>query len=170
MCRFATDLRYDSFIEGMTRYQWPRIIAVQVPPRSAADVRKLAIVSAVVVADHPDVTSIACSTNVRIPPAHATPTMAGRMDASIRPTVAQYSTTAASVTTSDPNARRVTVVVSPPGLKAKATAIRMAARPALNRKNFTPASRDTSARVKTIPIARWVRKRKRTNQRSRLLI
>src|SRR5262245_19587913 len=44
-----------------------------------------------------------------------------------------------------------------------ATAISIAARPALNRKNFTPASRDTSARVKTIPIARCVRKRKRTS-------
>src|SRR5215208_6317361 len=47
--------------------------------------------------------------------------------------------------------------------KANATAIKTAARPALNRKNFTPASRETSARVKTIPIARCVRKRKRTS-------
>src|SRR5215470_2404898 len=88
MCSFTIDWRYDTFIDGMTRYQCPRIIAVQVPPRSAADVRKLAIVSAVVVVDHPHVTSIACSTNVRIPPTHATATMAGRMDASARPTVA----------------------------------------------------------------------------------
>src|SRR5262249_35010744 len=123
MCSFTIDWRYDTFIEGITRYQCPRIIAVQVLPRSAADVRKLATVSAVAVADHPDVTSIACSTSVTIPPTHATLTMMGRMDASVRPTVAQYSTAAASVTTSDPSARRAMVVVSAaPVRKAKATA------------------------------------------------
>ena len=34
----------------------------------------------------------------------------------------------------------------------------------MKRKNFTPASRDTSASVKTIPTPRWVRKRKRTQR------
>src|SRR5262245_50841574 len=86
---FTMDCRYDTFIEGITRYQWPRIIAVQVPPRSSAEVRKLAMVIAVVVDDQPLVTSMACITIARAPAAQATATMAGRMDASIRPTVAQ---------------------------------------------------------------------------------
>src|SRR5688572_21207508 len=54
--------------------------------------------------------------------------------------------------------------------KAKATAIRIAASPALNRKNFTPASRDTSSSVKTIPTARCVRKRKRTTTSAQPLV
>src|SRR5438552_16632111 len=39
---------------------------------------------------------------------------------------------------------------------------RIAASPALKRKNFTPASRETKTSVKMIPRARWLRKRKRT--------
>src|SRR5258708_34162529 len=88
MWSFTIDCRYDTFIEGITRYQCPRIIAVQVPPNSAADVRKLATVIAVTVADHPVVTSIAWSTRASTPPAQPTATTSGRIDARARPTVA----------------------------------------------------------------------------------
>src|SRR5262249_51454509 len=44
--------------------------------------------------------------------------------------------------------------------------MRIAARPALKRKNFTPASRDTSASVKMMPMAKWGRKRKRTTNQA----
>src|SRR5206468_1236288 len=86
MWSLTIDCRCDTCIEGITRYQWPRIIAVQAPPRSAAELRKLAI----------------------------------------------------------------------------AMTRRIAASPALKRKNFTPASRETKTSVKMIPRARWLRKRKRT--------
>src|SRR5436190_9776502 len=49
--------------------------------------------------------------------------------------------------------------------KKKATAIRMAASPALKRKNFTPASRETNTSVKMMPSPRCVRNRKRINTR-----
>src|ERR1700732_4503149 len=42
---------------------------------------------------------------------------------------------------------------------------RMAARPALNRKNFTPASRETNTSVKMMPTPRCERKRNRTVER-----
>src|SRR6266536_263332 len=48
------------------------------------------------------------------------------------------------------------------GRNASATAIRIAARPALNRKNLTPASRDTTTSVAMIPTPRCARNRKRT--------
>ena len=43
---------------------------------------------------------------------------------------------------------------APTTQNANATAISVAARPALNRKNFTPASRETKTSVKPMPIAR----------------
>src|SRR2546427_653694 len=41
MWSLTIDCRCDTCIDGITRYQWPRIIAVQAPPRSAAELRKL---------------------------------------------------------------------------------------------------------------------------------
>src|SRR5258706_11714867 len=48
------------------------------------------------------------------------------------------------------------------GRNASATERRIAASPALKRKNFTPASRDTNTSVKTMPTPRWARNRNRT--------
>src|SRR5215475_3790447 len=48
------------------------------------------------------------------------------------------------------------------GRNVKAATSNRAATPALNLKNFTPASRETKTSVKTMPIARCERKRKRT--------
>src|SRR5204863_4280996 len=94
----------------------------------------------------------------------ASATSSGRIDASARPTVAQYTTTPNSERAS---ATSATVLKGPVagGRKASATAIRIAASPALNRKNFTPASRDTRTSVKAIPTPRCARKRKRTEDR-----
>src|SRR5712691_6243810 len=49
--------------------------------------------------------------------------------------------------------------------KASAMTSRIAARPALKRKNFTPASRETKTSVKAMPTPRCARKRKRTVDR-----
>src|SRR4051812_26886072 len=49
--------------------------------------------------------------------------------------------------------------------KASAKATRIAASPALKRKNFTPASLETNASVKAMPTPRWARKKKRTVER-----
>ncbi len=68
----------------------------------------------------------------------------------------------------DPSAWRQTAT-GRTGRSASATPIRMAAIPALKRKNFTPASRETSTSVKTIPRPRWVRKRNRTTGQVRLV-
>ena len=169
MCTLTIDCRCDTCIDGMTRYQWPRIIAVHAPPSSAAELRKLATVSA-------RTGDRAAGRNVerlqrrarRAPPTTATPTIAGRIDASVRPTVAQYTTIAALATSA--SAASAAVPTAPIGRRhgdrnASATAIRIAASPALKRKNFTPASRETSASVKTIPTPRCARKRKRTVDR-----
>src|SRR5262249_35083420 len=48
---------------------------------------------------------------------------------------------------------------------ASATASRIAASPALKRKNFTPAWRETRTSVKAMPMPRCARKRKRTVER-----
>src|SRR6058998_1375900 len=48
---------------------------------------------------------------------------------------------------------------------ASAIAIRIAARPALNRKNFTPASRETSISVNAMPMPRCARNSDRTTDR-----
>src|SRR5262245_55853494 len=89
MCTLTIDWRCDTCIDGMTRYQWPRIIAVHVPPRSAAELRKLATASARTTSGHPAVTSIACRTSAAAPARQAVTTRAGLIDASRRPTVAQ---------------------------------------------------------------------------------
>src|SRR4030088_3289197 len=46
MCTLTIDCRCDTWSEGITRYQCPRIIAVHAPPRSAAELRKLATIIA----------------------------------------------------------------------------------------------------------------------------
>ena len=48
------------------------------------------------------------------------------------------------------------------GRNANAATMSSAAMPALNRKNFRPASCETKTRVNAMPMARWERKRKRT--------
>src|ERR1700681_2713064 len=91
------------------------------------------------------------------PPPTATVMIAGRSRACVRPTVAQYQTIAAPDVTSAHSAGPKGPVLR----KARAIAIRIAARPALKRKNFTPASRDTNTSVKAMPTPRWARNRKR---------
>src|SRR5689334_14944329 len=51
------------------------------------------------------------------------------------------------------------------GRNARATARRIAASPALKRKNFTPASRETNTSVNTMPTPRCARNRNRTVER-----
>ena len=63
MCTLTIDCRCDTCSDGITRYQWPRIIAVQAPPSIAAEVTKLATVSSLrTAASGPPDTSSACST------------------------------------------------------------------------------------------------------------
>src|SRR6266487_7080604 len=164
ICTLTIDCRWDTCIEGITRYQWPRIIAVHAPPSIADELRKLAIVSACTGSERADAATRACSTTAAVPPPTASATSSGRIDASARPTVAQYSTTPSSERASATSAAVLRGPVAG-GRKASATAIRIAASPALNRKNFTPASRDTRTSVKAIPIPRCARKRKRTEDR-----
>src|SRR5512146_1831852 len=104
MCSLTIDCRCDTCIDGITRYQWPRIIAVQAPPSSAADESTLASVIACTPTGRPAPSTAACATSATIAEARAVQTTAGRIDASVRPTVAQYRTTAASQTTSDASA------------------------------------------------------------------
>src|SRR5262245_11415673 len=99
-----------------------------------------------------------------VPPPSASAMSSGRIEASARPTVAQYTTTPSSDRASAASAA-VLSRSDAGGRNASATAIRIAARPMLNRKNLTPASRDTRASVKTIPTPRCARKRKRTAER-----
>ena len=49
MCTLTIDCRCDTCIDGMIRYQCPRIIAVDAPPRSAVELKKLARVTAALV-------------------------------------------------------------------------------------------------------------------------
>ena len=84
------------------------------------------------------------------------------MPASTRPIVAQYRTSAASVTTSSAVATVCSRSgLSTPGLNANAAPISSAAVPALNLKNLTPASRPTHASTNVMPTPRWARNRKR---------
>src|SRR3984893_1843104 len=99
-----------------------------------------------------------------------TATTAGRIDASARPIVAQYSTIAPSETASAINATCPAAVGSADGRKANATAINAAASPALKRKNFTPASRETTTSVKMMPRPRCVRKRNRIKASTESLV
>src|SRR5580704_13098225 len=105
-----------------------------------------------------------------MPQQHPTATSAGRMDASARPIVAQYTTIATSDTASATNATCPTGVRSAEGRKANATAINAAASPALKRKNFTPASRETTTSVKMMPRPRCVRKRNRIKTSTESLV
>src|SRR3981081_1040254 len=104
MCILTIDCKCDTWSEGITRYQCPRIMAVHAPPRSAAELKKLATVIAC--ADKPEALLTPCATSAIRPAPTAVATMAGRTEASARPTVAQYSNIAASTTTSASTARR----------------------------------------------------------------
>src|SRR5881409_3501698 len=57
------------------------------------------------------------------------------------------------------SAQRLNASTPMPWKNARAMTRRIAASPALKRKNFTPASRETKTSVKMIPRARWLRKR-----------
>ena len=175
MCTLTIDCRCDTCIDGITRYQWPRIIAVQAPPSIAAEVRKLATVSACDRrASAPAETSIACSTTATRPPPTASADDRGpdRRERSGRPSPSS-STSAASERRRAPAARSRSDLRTARrrprrtrrSRNASAIAIRIAASPALKRKNFTPASRETNASVKTMPTPRCARKRKRTVDR-----
>src|SRR2546425_9411326 len=100
MWSLMIDCRCDTCIDGITRYQWPRIIAVQAPPRSAAELRKLAIVIATTARPWPDTAANACATIAIRPAPTAIETSSGRIEASVRPTVAQYIAMAAVDVTS----------------------------------------------------------------------
>src|SRR5262249_10307882 len=117
-------------------------MAVQAPPRSAVELKKLAMARIVEPIDAAAVVENACATSATAPAEQAVATMIGRTDANARPTVAQYTTIAPSTTPSVATAI-TSEVVSEGGRKTNATASRMAASPALNRKNLTPASRET---------------------------
>jgi DNA-binding beta-propeller fold protein YncE len=106
------------------------------------------------------------ATSVTTPAPTPVATIAGRIDASVRPTVAQYTTVETSATASATKATRPGRVARVSGGRnTKATPIRIAASPALNRKNFTPASRETQASVMMMPTPRCARNRKRITRR-----
>src|SRR5262249_10255647 len=92
MCARTIDCRCDTSIDGITKYQCPRIIAVHAPPRSSADVRKLAMVSALPVAATLREISSPCRTTATIPVAAAAPRIAVRNLVNIRPIVAHANT------------------------------------------------------------------------------
>jgi len=143
---------------------------VQAPPSRNAELKKLRTVISCDTGPAP-ADAIACPSSATAPAATLVPTMNGRIDASTRPTVSQYRTSAASKTMSAPKATRpVRSADASGGRNANAPSTSSAAIPELNLKNFTPASRETKTSVKAMPIARCARKRKRTNYRSRLLI
>src|SRR5438552_15314837 len=96
MCTLTIDCRCDTGSEGMTRYQCPRIMAVHAPPRSAAELKKLATVIAC--AERPEAWLTPCATSAIRPAPTAVATIAGRTEASARPTVAQDRIIAASTT------------------------------------------------------------------------
>ncbi len=88
MCSFTIDCRCDTWSDGITRYQWPRIIAVQAPPSSSAELKKLMIVIAWT-GGPPVADAIACVTSATMPATTPVTAIAGRIDASVRPIVAQ---------------------------------------------------------------------------------
>ena len=84
----TTDCSSDTSIDGSTRYQCPRIIAVDVPPSRAAEVTKLAAVRA---AGSPPPAAAAnpWATRAPAPETTAVQIKSGRNRASTRPRVAQ---------------------------------------------------------------------------------
>src|SRR5262249_35255174 len=79
-------------IDGITRYQWPRIIAVHAPPRRSDEVRKLATVSASTAEDAPIDDSSACMIIATTPAIAAAARIAARNFVNSRPIVAQANT------------------------------------------------------------------------------
>ena len=163
MCTLTIDCRCDTCIDGRMRYQCPRIIAVDAPPSSAAELRKLAMVSTV----RPRRARRGRDRlgNQARPDRRRTPTPPAPDESTPAPVRRSPSRSRSPLRPRRAPTRPVTAAADgdkSDGRSAKATAIRIAAMPALKRKNFTPASRETSASVKMIPRPRWVRKRKRT--------
>jgi len=76
-------------MEGITRYQCPRIMAVEVPPSNAADVTKLATVMAATGEPAPAAAAIPCVTRTAAPNSTAVHSQSGRSQARTRPIVAQ---------------------------------------------------------------------------------
>ena len=107
MCSLTIDCRCATSSEGTTRYQWPSTIAPHAPPSSATELRKLATVSSGISpgASPRDLESPAASTAAS-PHTIAVHSSAGRILASIRPMVAQYTTSAASAMSSSADRRR----------------------------------------------------------------
>ena len=148
MCTLTIDCRCDTCSDGITRYQWPRIIAVQAPPSSAAELRKLATVSAC------DRQRPSGGDAERLQHERDE---AGRRHATADDRRADRRERAADRSPSrgrsrlrrrssahERDARRTRRPAPSGGRNANAIAIRIAARPALKRKNFTPASRETN--------------------------
>ena len=174
MCTLTIDCRCDTCIDGITRYQWPRIIAVQAPPSIAAELRKLATVSAMTARRARPRRSRAPAATIATRPAIAADRDDRRTDRRERPADGRPVEAAIAALERDRQRRADADRAdrrrsrSDAGYRnASAMAIRTAASPALKRKNFTPASRETNTSVNTMPTPRWARKRKRTVERDR---
>ena len=81
--------RWDTCIDGRIKYQCPSTIAVHAPPSSAAELRKLATVSARVGGVQLADTTSACRTIAMAPAKTAAARIAVRMRVNMRPIVAQ---------------------------------------------------------------------------------
>ena len=156
-CKWATS------IDGSIKYQWPRIIAVQAPPRSAAEVKKLATVNTCIPSGVPLETSRACNIRAIKPLRVAVQRSTGRSFGHIRPTISLNDKTARKHTT-NANVEKVDnpEAKSYGDLNANPISNNVRTRTALKRKNLTPASFDTNSKVRMMPIPRWVRKRSKT--------
>ena len=167
MCTLTIDCRCETCIDGITRYQWPRIIAVQAPPSSSAELRKLTTVSADdrrrAAGGHRRAPAARSRPGRRPPPPRGSPVRDRREHPADRRPVEDDRRARQQ---RDAATRRRDRVDRRPRVawkrNASATTSRIAASPALKRKNFTPASRETNTSVKTMPTPRWARKRKRT--------
>ena len=156
MCSLTIDCRCDTCIDGMTRYQWPRIIAVQAPPSSAAELRKLATVSACAVVGRQSRRCRKGLRHDRDEPRRAADGDDRRTDrregpADRRPVEDDAPLRRQQRRERDP--RRSSPTSARPDETRTPTAIRIAASPALKRKNFTPASRETSSEREDDPEA-----------------
>ena len=92
MCSPTIDCRYETSIDGRTRYQWPRIIAVHAPPRSSDEDRKLATVRKTSVGEPPFENSSPCMTTPMMPADAVATRMPVRNLVNMRPIVAQANT------------------------------------------------------------------------------
>src|SRR5512138_2950501 len=90
ICSPNTDCRYETSIDGSTRYQWPSTIAVHAAPSAPAEAADLATVSACIAPDRSAATASACSTIAARPARTDAARIAARIFVNIRPIVAQY--------------------------------------------------------------------------------